>query len=375
MKLKFFILFLIVFSLICCSEKKEDYYGEWIMISPYLEKNQAEKIIITKDSIEFSEYPFSSNLTFKHSIENNKIKVLNSEFNIKIKDDSILVFNDANYIKYPNNSFDFPKRLLSINLPKIEEIKPTNIGVSYHVYFGKKLNSEKYSLQLNDKLTESKELKNFLYSYENSITTALYIDKNAIMKDVNLLLREMKTINKRRVYLVNEQKFIVKNDTSLVSSLECTYLFLTQIEEEKLFYEDEVPPPPPSISLWTLIEDYKKYKVFSIINNEYYFGLQKVPKSELVNIIKKNSTWFLMNFYDDVSNYKTFLELINAYQNAFFELRNEESIKRFNKPLDSLTKEEIIEIKRTIPMNVLNGVSYNDFKKIKMDIPELKLIK
>ncbi len=49
-------------------------------------------------------------------------------------------------------------------------------------------------------------------------------------------------------------------------------------------------------------------------------------------------------------------------------------MRRFKKPLDSLTKEQFREIKTSIPMNVINGISYNDFKKLNIDTPELKLL-
>lgn len=383
MKFKLVVFFLLIISLFSCSESKEKYYGEWIMIPPYSNKNQFENVIISNDSISIANFPYSTFHKEQFELRDGKIKLLDSYFDIAVKNDSILEFNDSEYIKkdYATPDYFDTQKLITIDYPKIKNIPSPNFDYSImsFIYFGKQVNSKRYGLQLNDRLSPFEDLRMFLTNQcgggDVFGSTALFCDKNAKMKDVNVIFNELRTLNQRKVFLVTNQKFEFKKRDTIFSSIQAVPIYLTDFKEESLLYKGEYPPPPPPVensSLKKKVQN-ESYNVFTLIDNEFYFNTNKVGKDKLVNLIKENHQNYLLNFYDDDSDYESFLELMNAFRVAFYEMRNEESMKKLGKPLNSLNKEEQRSIKLIIPMKVVNGISLDDLNKLDINILKLNL--
>lgn len=375
-----FTLLVILFS---CSENKKKYYGEWVSMYGGI-NNDVEKMIISKDSISIANFPFSTFHTEKLELNNKKVRLLDSSFDIEIQNDSILLFHGTEYIKNENDRYNDFEKLISIDYPNINIDNEINEDLlnKYNVYFGKQLNSNNYVLQLNDRISDSSELKDYLldtrHIHDYRFYVVLHADKNSRMSFIDKIFKEMKLVNFRKAYLVNKERFIIKSDTCLVIATEAIPLRLTDYYEEPIFYDEfaqfKSPPPPPGPSLHIIIKELKNQKVISLVNNEFYVGLNKVKKDVLKDSIQQNVRSYFINLYDNNSAYENYLELLNSYRMAFHELRDKESLKKYNKPLDSLTEEQLREMKQSIPMYVVNGISYNDFKKLAIDIPELKLL-
>lgn len=372
MKFRLLALFLLIISLLSCSESKKKYYGEWIMTYSYSDKNQFENIIISNDSISITDFPCATYHKELFELRDGKVKLLDSYFDIAIKNDSILEFNGSEFINkdYAIPDYLYGEKLITIDYPKIENIPSSNSNYSTtdFIYFGRQIDSKEFGLQLNDTLYPFKDIKDFLMETCGNPfrSVTLFCDKNAKMKDVNAIFNELRMLNKRKVFFVNNRKYLTKKNDTIVLSIEAIPLRLTDFKEEQLLYKGEYPPPPPPVensSLKKKVQN-ENHNVFTLIDDEFYFNANKVSKDELVSLIKENHKSYLLNFYDDNSNYKSFLELMNAFKIAFYDMRNEESLKKLGKSFNSLNKEEQRKVKQIIPMKVVNGISLNDLNTL-----------
>jgi len=371
---------LFLFIILSSCEKKEKYYGEWMMGPPYQATNQAEKIIITKDSIFIGAYPYHKLYSESLKLNGNKLELFQNNFKVKIENDSLLHFNNATYIKkgYPLYKFLYdPKKLISIEYPKIENVNISNRSDDAYIYFGKKLNSNEFGLQLNDRITAIKDLRNFLFPACGAHTSKLSLtaDKNAKMKDINEIFHHSKSIDVRIVKLVNNINYYYENNNMILTSEEGIHIFLNRFKEEEIIHRNEIPKPPPPLLNYSLKKSLNDSRstIISLINDELFYGLKKVNKEELYQLILNNfKDNYIIVLYDDESTYSKYLELMNIYNTAFIQIRNNNANKRFNKLFDSLSREEKIELQEL--KQIFTGISYNDLKKLNINIPELQLL-
>ena len=385
-------LILIIVLIVSCTNK-EKYYGEWLMTYPYSEdENAAEKIIITKDSISISSYPFVKEYSESLKLHVNELELFGEKFKTRVEDDSLLYFNNSTYIKKGYGFYnEFDTNKLSIEYPKIENIDKfkilkeapiSNQNLTNYVIFGKKINSNEFALQLNDRIAEFKELRSFLFSHsphDYIMGISLTVDKNSKMKSLNEIFYYCRTNNVRKVKLINNIDYYLKDGDKILTSKEYIYVYLNDFVEERLIQRNDTErmllPPPPEPSLRTIIDSNNR-NIISLIKNELYFDTQKISKKELSILIEKNykTERHFIILYDDESNYKNYLELMNIENNSINKIRNYEALRVFKKPLDSLFENDLREIKSKIPKNLINGISYNDFKKLNIKIPELALL-
>ncbi len=352
------------------------------MTAPFEPTNQVEKIIITKDSIFISSYPFHNFYSENLKLNKNKLEVFNTNFNIEASNDSILTFNNSTYIKKGYILYDHikHKNLISVKYPKILNVEEVQSRNYPQIYFGKEINSNNYSLQLNDRIAELKDLRRFLFSghHDFLVGVSLTADKNSKMEDINNLFYQIKSINVRKIQLINDVNYYYENNKMILTSEEGIIIYLTDYEEEILIKRDSEPmrvsPPPNRLSLKTIISS-SNYNIISLVKNELFFNLEKFSKEDLVKAVKNNylDKYFIF-LYDGESTYKNYLELMSIYNNAFLDIRNNEALKVFGKPLDSLPRKKKNEIKSKIPKHTINGISFEDFRTLNIKIPELELI-
>jgi len=368
--------------LFSCNKNKEKYFGEWLMTTPYEPTNQAEKLIITKDSVFIASYPFHSFYSESLKLGQKKIELFNKSFDLKLNNDSLLTFNNSTYIKKGYVLFDYfnNKNLISIEYPKIENVREVQFRGYPKINFGKEINSDSYSLQLNDRIANLKDLRSFLFPghHDFILGVSLYADKNSRMKDINNIFYEIKSVNIRTIKLINDVNYYYEDNNMILTSEEGVFIYLTDFEEE-IFIKREsepmrIPLPPDSPSLKTIIDNLN-YNIISLVKNELFLGLGKVSKNNLTDAAKENflNKYFII-LYDEESKYKNYLELINIYNNAFLDIRNNEALKIYGKPMDSLSREKKNIIVIRTPKHIINGISFKDFKKLNIKIPELELI-
>jgi hypothetical protein len=366
-------------------KNKEKYYGEWMMIlnEP---NNTAEKIIITKDSIFIGAYPFHKFHSESLKLNGNKLELLKKNFKLKMENDSLLYFNNSTYIKkgYPfyNITYD-PKKLISIDFPKLQNIKTIveNKKTKYdHVLFGKKVGSDEFALQLNDRISEFKELRPFLMDSHNFHdifhAISLTADKNSKMKDINHIFYFAKSLNRLKVKLINDVSYS-ENNNMILTSEEGVFIRLSPFTANKLEQKTsdriKVKLPPPPLPTLKAIVSGNNYDIISLVKNELFFGLKKISTHDLAELINVNysiNNYFIVS-YDDESTYEYFLELIYTLNNIFLEMRNVKALKIYGKSINALTREEKRIILNKMPRNTINGISLEDFKSLNIAFPGL----
>ncbi len=383
MKNIFLLSFLLTGIIFSSCENKEKYYGEWSMITPDEPKNHVEKIIITKDSILIVSFPFHKFYSETLKLNKNHLELFATNFDISVLNDSILSFNNSNYIKkgyIPYNDIT-TKNLISIEYPKIENIGRIRLKNLYYIYFGKKLYSNSYSLQLNDQLSDFKDLMSFMApSYHEFIYGAsLTADKNSKMGEINKIFLKLRELNFRNVALINDKKYFLKDDTIITTYNEGIFICLCDFKEEKTIIKNIppyiLPPPPPDhYSIKNIIQNSKEI-IVSLVKNQLFYGLKKIDKNELPGLIlnQYQNKYFII-LYDDESTYSNYLELMSIYKNTFSKIRNLMAYNKYGKYLDSLSKDKRIEIISSTKKNILTGLSFKDFKKLNIKISEFKLL-
>tara|TARA_R110002049_G_scaffold309094_1_gene516829 strand:+ start:22490 stop:22990 length:501 start_codon:yes stop_codon:yes gene_type:complete len=152
-------------------------------------------VVIENDSIKFN-YPYFDYWNkYPLSIKRGSFKFNGISLTASIEKDTLTLSDSIYYIKDDLDTLYGYKPLLKIDLPQISELIKTTEkydDIINFVYFGKRLDSEKFSLQLNDNYAELQELPGFLsytrpYRGEELIpfhSTYLFIDETTPMKDV-----------------------------------------------------------------------------------------------------------------------------------------------------------------------------------------------
>lgn len=377
-------LILIIVLIVSCTNK-EKYYGEWIMETPSSIENNVNKIKITEDSISISSFPLFDKYSESLKLNGNELELLGEKFKLNIENDSLLYFSNATYVKkgYISHDLKNQKDLINLEHPDIENLKDVHFSYfSHYIYFGKKINSDEFGLLLNDRIAPFEDLKMFLFPHgrrDEFVKVSLTADKNSKMKDINEIFYYCRSVNARRIKLVNGINYYLNNGF-ISSTNEGLSIYLNGFEEENILVKNRTsrmipPPPPPEYNSIKKIVNDSIQVIISLLNNELYYGLEKTNKIEIQNLIINDfkDKYFII-LYDEKSTYKNYLELVNKYKGAFNVVKNTKSKDKFNKSFDSLSNDEKMEIIGTTPSYIIYGISFDDFKKLNITIPELELV-
>lgn len=386
---------LLVLSLIvlvaACNDKP---YGNWVLYKSNEKGIYSEppRIKILEDSIEFCPWNYNSWDKYSYTLNKSKLNIGKTEIDFKIEQDTLILNGLIKYIRakskraielYGKTNID-----IKIDLPKIKGTQPLEyLKPEYGTYirYGRRHDNGLFSLQLNDKYVDLKELSKFV-AYKPGCfkqdfrpqTHYFFCDSGAKMKDVESIFLVMSSVNEGRLVLINKEE-LTFND-SLVFSYRSNGLkirmnlpdYTSNYAGKKLNHINDGKETPPyrnyNVLNWSLKnqsqQDYSN--VISLVKNKLFFNGIKIEKNELLvllknDIIKQNS---IITLYDLESNYYHFLELQLTISSVYNILREEESLKMYNKPLQSITKDELHEVKRKIPMRILWSYSIPHIKSM-----------
>jgi len=354
----------------------------------YFSDDELYQIEISKDSISFiSGMLYNNKLSYPLKIEYGKFYFKDTLFNVSIENDTLLKFNKTIYINHKvckdiyfyNEDYN---QFVKINYAQLKNQRKLTFHNSYisFMYYGKNPTTNEYVLQLNDRFTNDyKSLINFLVPdhFTVPIEIVFIADKNSSMKELSKIFFEIRRFEIFKLYFISDHK-LATND-----SLELSYNFegiirklAIRFPEEKAIHSN--PPPIPNGKEYLLknIITRNNY-VVSLINNKFYFGINEVSKIKLIEIltekIKTEQPTFL-TLFDDISVYSDYLELLHSFDIVYHSLRNKKSKEIFKKEFDNLNQKERRKIFKFIPRKTYDGISYSQFKKLNIKIPELKLI-
>ena len=390
MKNTYFFFFLLVCIVFLSCENKEKYYGKWIIKSEYFSSDEIYKIEVSKDSIFFVPGElYNHKISYPLKINQNKFYFKDTVFDASIENDTLLHFNKTTYINsmvckdipiYNHDNTQFVK-IDFARLKNQKKVTSINATASF-IYYGKKPNTNEYVLQLNDRFyTENfKDIKSFLFSedcFNCDLNPVIFIaDKDAPMKKLANIFFEIRSLLNPKMY------FITDHNLAINDSLKLSYQFKGIIKRLAPPFPEEIKhshlPPFPTDKEFTLQYEITNHNyVISLINDEFYVGLNNVSKDKLVEILKEkimNEQPTFLNLFDDTSIYSSYLEFLNSFDVAYKSVRNKESLKVFKKEYHQLNKKERRQIIKVIPRKIFDGLSYSQFKKLDITIPELQLV-
>lgn len=372
---------LLLICFISCDNKKK-YEGQWTnyFLTNY-GYNETKSVIIENDSIKFS-YPFFDYWnSYPLKIENNDLSFNNLSFKTSIKKDTLSFNPSIHFVKDEYDTLYRYEPILKINLPEIYSIKNTEDKSKRYnfIYFGKRLDNDEYSLQLNDKYAKLHEIPSFL-AYERAsireelipfFTTVLIIDESTPLKYIEGIFHQLKKINQLKVRLTNRLRLDYNDNQGLYYKYEGLNKKLPYFRENDFYvpkilktYGSPPPLPPPYFPMFENINQESKFILLK--EDKIYFNDSIISSSELKTLIipwiKNNNAIFTPYSLD--STYKSFLEMNAIINSAYNDVRENQALIKFNKKLNDLTSEELNEIKLKRPMLHVWSYSIHHYNSI-----------
>ncbi len=365
-------LFLVSITFLISCNNKEKYQGKWsyfysnnIVNSTY---DTPSHITIENDSIKFNYPYFDHGHKFPLRIKNKNLIFNNWNIHSNVIEDTLLLnhlnfhipsFNDSLYSLWGEHK-------IRINLPQVQGIKfDSQFTNDYRIflYFGKRIDNNKYSLLLNDSYGDYNDLPRFLYvgcggEREEStpfVTTYLFFDKDSKMKEIEQIFTTMSRLKSQKLKLINDIKLKFNDSMGIHYNYESIIKTLHPFQVNEKYYgsimNQPLPPPPPTS--YSFFHDFKPQTKFILLKKDkIYFKNKIVNPVDLKNLIKPwiKENNILFSLYDLGSTYGSFLEMNAIINSAYEEVREAYSKIKFNKSLKKITREEMNEIKMKIRM-------------------------
>lgn len=385
-----FVLLIIILSFVSC-DNKEKYQGKWTYnyySSKYKKQDYPSSILIGNDSIKFKHCYFEYWHEYPLNIEGKKLSFNGMKINTAIIKDTLIMNNFDFFIKDYNDDIHknlWGNSITKIHFPKIdvsffpkENYKSINYS-NYHIFFGRKLDDNELSLQLNDTHSEISEIVNFLHLERSSIReelipfykAILFIDKSSPMKFVEEIFYNLKIANQLKVSLVNNINLNYNDTTGIHYKYESLNKKLPYFKEVDNYNPNtskwSVRPPPPVPRFNTIFSHHELESKFIILKqNNLHFNDKTITASQLRSNVKPwvENNMAIFSLYDLESTYEKFLEMTAIIDSVYQEVRENQSKLMFNKTLSELNREEYTKIKLQNPLRHIWSYSIPHYNSI-----------
>lgn len=371
-----------------------NHIGDWVLYKSNEKGIYGEppKIKISKDSIKICPWDYNSWEQYNYTLDDSKLNINETEIHFKVKRDTLILNESIKYIKAESKRaielYGDINSDIKIDLPKIKETKLIEYpAAEYGTYirYGRRHDNGAFSLQLNDKYVGIGKLRSFVAD-EREIKMGevyksqkhyLFCDKDTKMRDLEKKFIAMSSVNERSILFVNQEKLIFNDSlafnykphglrlrifpTDYISSYAGEKLKNLNDEVEILLVQSR------DFLYYSLKNRAKEYSnVISLVKNKFYFNGKKVEKNELSELLKEDieKQNSIIMLYDLESDYYHFLELHLEVRTIYNTIREEESLKLYNKLLNNITRDELQIVKNKIPIRILWDYSIPHFKSL-----------
>ncbi len=373
MKNLLFLLFLILVFISC--NNKDKYEGKWALDIYASENDELETPMyfqIENDSIKFNYWSFDHFHKYPLEIKKDRFLFNNWSINTDLIKDT-LALQHSFYIRNTNDSLMnwlWNEPITKIELPRLKSEyfnfnKINHEARNNYILFGKRIDNNQYSLQLNNSYGKINDIPAFLADTHHPIhngklrpfpNSILLIDKSTQMEHMEKLFLEHKKVNRLKVSLVNNINLNYHDSIGLHYNYELLNKKLQRYQE----YDNYVlnssknfsPPPPPQSSL--LFDNQKPKPQFILLkNNTLYHNDNPITTTQLDLL---SNQWIenqnaIFSLYDLESSYGKFLEMTAIINSAYQNAREIYAKSKYNRNYEDLNSDEILEIKTKIPMN------------------------
>ncbi len=386
--MKKYILILITFLVVNCSNKKE-FHGFWYGKFEYNGQKFPVLLKFEKDYyIDYFSIPFD---TLEYKITGQNITAsgihLNQEYKYEYRhnEDSLSFFYPESGYKInlyrPSESnfvFDFLKdKELLIELPKgNREEKVLGEGYSFHRPLYLTYKNEKLVANFFDTtVVVDNEYYKFILSHKeyefdahwSVIPVTIIADKNVKSSDLSLLKEQLGLTELRRINYILDSKHYDKVKTF------ASYIPPTEKEYEKAKSLGlKIPPPPPILTDLETEFFINHAIVFEINGQSILYNDSVIQEIELKKLIQKNSelysnSHFKILFYlNENTVLQDYIDFIVPVYNSIFELRDQYLSEKYN-DLNNYSEKIINEAKERYPL-ALRELNQEEFTKTKYNL-------
>ncbi len=376
-------LFLISIFFVTSCNTKEKYQGKWTnYYLKYGSQNETRGLSIENDSIKI-DYPYFNNHNkYPLIIKKGKLKFNNITLNASIKKDTLTLNDSIYFVKDNNDTLYGSDILLKIDLPKVPNFTNSfydNNKWNNYIYFGKRLDNNQFSLQLNDKYASIKDLLAFITVEKGHIrceltpfpTAVLFIDNSTPMKFIEDIFYNLSKVNQLKVSLINNLNLKFNDSLGIYYKHEGLVKKLPPLWENDSYNtntSNEIysAPPPPPLSLPMFNNKKPQTKFVLLKNDTIYFNDKIIKTNSLKKLIKPwiEKNIIIFNLYDLESSYGKFLEMNSLFNSAYMEIREQNAQIKFYKSLHKLNRDELTEIKMQTQMNHLWSYSIPHYNAV-----------
>ena len=260
MKYTLFLLGLVLCFPAC--NNKDKYQGQWtnwfLKVNGY---NETRNVVISNDSIVFNHHTFRNPIKYPLIIEKGLLKFDRFSFRVSVEKDTLTLNDSIYFVKDDLDTLNDSDYILKIDLPKMPKLtgnyKKGNY-INYYVYYGKRLDNGKFSLQLNDKYAEPRDLSAFITAERASLryevvpypSVDLFADKTTPMKFIEDIFYNLTIVNQLKVSFINDIQLNYNDSEGLYFEYNKLEKRLPPLMENDHYntntsIKDHSIPPPP----------------------------------------------------------------------------------------------------------------------------------
>ena len=367
---------LILPFLFSCTNKKK-YEGRWTnSVLKYSHYNEVRNVLINQDSIKFS-YPYFEHWhSFPLEIKNRNLHFNGVSLSVKTEKDTLTLNDSIYFIRDPKDTLFGYNYMLKLMLPDIYNSIPETSDrnpIPDYIYFGKRLDNNQFSLQLNDKYAEISGLPWFIASghqrsHSSLPISFLFIDKDSKMNDLEAIFHEHQKVNRLKINFVIEIYLSFNESNSFFYEYKTLSKRLPPIFENSTYSPHalnvQTPPYPPFPSMFE--DDNSDISYFILKENTFFYNKSVIDNVELTKLVEKaiNKNNVIISLYDLESNYDNFLKMNAIIDGVYYKKRNNFALEKFNNKFEKLEREQVDEIKLKIPLKHIWSYSIPHYKHI-----------
>ena len=369
------LLFFILLINNSCSEEKP--IGHWRIAMSSLNSEYPFTLDFTEDSIRLRHPYFNTKRTYKLNKLRGKNKFNNSQWDVTIDEDILIINNRIKYFKTDYNPYLPKLELPNISKNSLFQKKPINETSMLMAYMFKE-NDSKPLIKVNeDFITLSDIQVNLIEFFSGSLhgprpNIFFFIDKSMKMQDVEKLFFEILESNILKLHLVNSINFsdINRSFDEYIHIWEYEILDcnLHPIDINKQYYQKinngNLPPPPPPVPN---VEFHNSEVIeLDLQDNQYFFEDQIISEENLISIVNAaiDNEKKIFSTYSLESSYKDFLEFNAIIRSVYRNKRNALSNKTFGKDYENLDNSDKWGIRNSIPLFHFWQFSQNYFDEV-----------
>lgn len=355
-KILYFVVTIFLFS--SCSLKKEDIQGIWSFNTELNTNNNLRfksiefkgdsLIIIDDNSIEYK---------FEIFIVEDKINFFDYSLSIELVNDSVLKLDDNFYVRESHSGFNKCNRII-VNLPfdyclsqyMIPEMNVKNLT------FGKRKDNGEYSLISNNIYIDYGEIFKWYQSEQETCQEVkqeylLYVDKDSKMKNISIIIDELRRTDIFSLIFVFHSKVIRQN-------YGIPYHLRPYDEPEYMLKFGETITPPRYVIKNE--SNSKNKQQFITLDEKNLITIDSIPieidefKLQVYNNLENDSSISYIFLYHKESSFENWINIINCIKSVYYKFWADKSRTLYGLDIENLDTAQLRKLRKTYRLKLVD---------------------